>query len=154
VLPLSTCTEDVFEMVIAYMWTGLVKNPEGHDPPNDAFLALAVEYLVFADYIDLQGPSSDFLYRFDGGLNLTLGLTGSKSKSYLTSEHIQAAERLPPGHPLRMMFAESCLGPCQLSVHRTKGRNNRKRFKFWKEMEELDGFSIHQASVLIFLRNT
>lgn len=140
VLDLNTCTTDVFDLAVAYMWTGDLKIPMNCFFQTDEkidVLTLAVNFFLFADYINLHGDFTVFGQR----VKQILGLGHVKQTSCLTAEHIRDAERLPKGHALRTLFANSCLEAYTLSVQRTQGGEIRKRFKFWEELEDLDGFA-------------
>jgi hypothetical protein len=94
-------------------------------------LNLYIDFIRFADYIDLMGP-------FDSVLQ---GIWSLLSSTALLPEHIRTAAQLPYGHPLRNLIAplvKSYAWSLQLGG---RNRGNKRRFKFQEEPDTLEGFA-------------
>jgi hypothetical protein len=96
-------------------------------------LNLYIDFIRFADYIDLVGP-------FDSVLQGIRSLLSSRTA--LLPEHIQTTVQLPHGHPLRSLIAQACVKSYAWSLQ-LGGRNggNKRRFRFQEELDTLEGFA-------------
>jgi hypothetical protein len=96
-------------------------------------LNLYIDFIRFADFINLVGP-------FDSVLQGIRSLLSSRTA--LLPEHIQTAVQLPYGHPLRSLIAQACVKSYAWSLQ-LGGRNggNKRRFRFQEELDTLEGFA-------------
>jgi len=96
-------------------------------------LNLYIDFIRFADYIDLVGPFDSV---FQGIRSLL------SSRTALLPEHIRTTVQLPYGHPLRSLIAQACVKSYAWSLQ-LGGRKggNKRRFRFQEELDTLEGFA-------------
>lgn len=120
VLHLRHCTEHIFDMVIAYMWTGTLYFPEISSDNGQQTITDVLEFIIVADYLNIADP---YLI-FDEPISKALGLYNMFSRrSCLTAGHIRAAyKRLGHDHYVQRLFARYCLEGYSRSLRRTAHR--------------------------------
>ena len=115
------------------------KNPpsaERVERPAPERLSLLVDFLKFADEIDLLGPFESILTSAEEILK--------SSDTALQPEHLRSVTELPSGHALRKLIARSCVKAyIQDSIPgKVEGYEKAETpFRFKKEMAELEGFA-------------
>lgn len=127
-ITLDSCTIATFDMIVKCLFTGVADLGNWNVGYK---ISLALEFIIFADYVDLARPAKLMLSEMKAVL--------LSSRTQLDTSHIRTAiEYLPAGHAVRTLFADASVKYYARSL---QPRSSRKVFKYQAEMNELEGYA-------------
>lgn len=136
-----------FGLVVQWMYANklvLPPLPDSLAPNGSQKLTLLLDFVKFSDEVDLLGPFTSATAQIKEIL--------VASHESLLPEHVRSGVKLPSGHPVRKLFAQSCIPAyvhyIQPPIPRKDGRDvyqevrkNTQKFRFRKELDDLHEFS-------------
>jgi len=143
---LEDVTMDAFEVILQWVCLGTGPMDDRAGETKSAEITRLLEYAELADRLDLLGANTFFVDRIREILK--------ESSTYLSKGHIRSALRLPWGHGIREVFAQSTVAAYLASLRltllqtvETRKKNSSREtvkarpFRFETELDELEGYA-------------